>query len=117
VAHSGNALYYLALKAGKECIVVVYLADFRWRIFEFHGKDIPKLADLENSSLICNNRVLVINVPEGIHSKQHGQLSGDYVGYDLLTLELIWHVSNVERVFFSGCKQTEGIDGNEFDGS
>lgn len=70
ISHSGDALYYLTLKGGKECIVVVYLADFRWRIFDFSGKDIPKIADLENSSLICNNRILVVKVPEDINKKQ-----------------------------------------------
>ena len=117
ISHSGDALYYLALKSGKECIVVVYLADFRWRVFDFHGKDIPELADLDDSALICNNHVLVINVPEGIKKKQFGQLSGDYVAYDLFNLEKIWHVTNAERVFFSGYKQLKGIEGDAFDGS
>jgi hypothetical protein len=49
---------------------VVYLADFRWRIFDFSGKDIPKIADVENSSLICKNRILVVKVPEDINKKQ-----------------------------------------------
>ena len=70
MSHSGDALYYLTLKGGKECIVVVYLADFRWRVFDFHGKNIPKLARLDESSLICKNRVLVINDPEGIQKKK-----------------------------------------------
>jgi hypothetical protein len=69
ISQSRNALYYLALKSGKECIVVVYLADFRWRVFDFHEKDITELADLEDSSLICINHILVINVPEVIKNK------------------------------------------------
>jgi hypothetical protein len=44
-SHSGDALYYLTLREGKQCIVTVYLADFSWRISEFNGGDIPSKKD------------------------------------------------------------------------
>ena len=69
-SHSGDALYYLTQVEGQLCIVTVYLADFRWRISPFSGEDIPVVKDLKDSAMISQNKVLVINVPEGLTPKK-----------------------------------------------
>lgn len=98
-SHTSDALYYLTKKDGKQSIIVVNLGDFRWRIFDLSRHGIPKLESLDNSALIYDNHVLVLN-DESKKNKQ--ALSGDFVAYDLFTEEKVWHVNNAERVFFSG---------------
>lgn len=71
-SHSGDAIYYLSKNNGKQCIVTVQLGDFCWRVHDFESKDIPKLPDLKLSSMICDNRVLVINLQEGLTKKKYG---------------------------------------------
>ena len=52
--------------------------------------------------MICGNRVLCVNLPLGLGEKKEGALSGDFVAFDLYTLENIWTAPNAERVFFAG---------------
>ena len=83
-SHSGDAIYYLSkMEEGELGIVTVSLADFTFRFAPFTGGDIPVIKDLEDSSMICLNKVLVINVPEGLTPKKPGQVSGDFVAFDL----------------------------------
>jgi hypothetical protein len=96
-SHTCDALYYLSKKDEKQCIVVVYLADLRWKVIEFEGKNIPKLENLFNSALIAANHVLCINIPKAAGDKN---LSGDFVAFDLHTRMKIWEAENAEMVFF-----------------
>ena len=61
VSHTADALYYLTMKGGKQAIIVVNLGDFKWRVFDMSGEGVPKVQSLDNSSLIYNNHVLVLN--------------------------------------------------------
>jgi hypothetical protein len=110
-SHSGDALYFLTMKDGKQCIVTVYLADFSWRISDFSSEEIPEMKDLKDSAMICKNHVLVINVPEGLTPRKSGMLSGDFVAFNLQTLDRIWTATNAEKVFFNGFNSM--IAGNE----
>ena len=92
------------------------LGDFCWRVHDFESKDIPKLPDLKHSSMIGDNRILVINLPEGLSRKKPGQLSGDFVAYDLFKLEIVWVAKNAERIFFASNVRHELEEGME-DGS
>ena len=97
------------MKDGKQCIVTVYLADFSWRISDFSSEEIPEMKDLKDSAMICKNHVLVINVPEGLTPRKSGMLSGDFVAFNLQTLDKIWTATNAEKVFFNGfCSMVAG---------
>lgn len=106
-SHTSDALYYLTKKDGKQSIIVLNLGDFRWRIFDLSRQGIPKLESLDNSALIYDNHVLVLNDES---KKTKLALSGDFVAYDLFTEEKVWHVNNAERVFFSGKPMEQAPD-------
>jgi hypothetical protein len=74
------------------------LGDFRWQIFDLSKMGIPELVNLENSALIYNNHVVVLN---DVSKKTKQALSGDFIAYDLYTEEKVWHVKNAERVFIA----------------
>ena len=112
-SHTADALYYLTKKDGKQAIIVVNLGDFRWRLFDLSREGIPKLENLENSALIYNNHVIVLN-DESKKSKQ--ALSGDFIAFDLFTEEKVWYVKNAERVFIQGKPLEEVPQDEELDG-
>lgn len=98
-SHSRTAVYWLtkidALKTG---IVVLQLANFEWYLHELQdGVAVPR--NLQNSSLICNDHVLVY---QNAAAKKGKRLSADFLFYDLFAQQVVYQAEEVEKIFFSG---------------